>query len=234
LFIYNGGESDVWVETLIDNLNSSDFHKIKMIECVDALEEEDVIETDGHKHHHLDEGGTAEYDEHVWTSPQNAADITRAIGQAMAEIDQAAAELYQGNAEAYAKELESLDGRFEAFFDNAASRTIVFGDRFPLRYFAERYDLDYYAAFPGCGTQTEPSAATVAFLTEKVSAEQIPTIWYIEFSNHLVADCIAEATQTRTAMFHTCHNVTKAEMDSGATYRSLMEENLETLRQYFT
>ena len=112
-------------------------------------------------------------------------------------------------------------------------RTIVFGDRFPLRYFAEAYELDYYAAFPGCGTQTEPSAATIAFLTEKVRNEAIPTVWYIEFSNHLVADSIAEATGTRTAMFHTCHNVTRAEMDSGATYLSLMENNLETMKACF-
>ena len=110
---------------------------------------------------------------------------------------------------------------------------MVFGDRFPLRYFAAAYDLEYYAAFPGCGTQTEPSAATIAFLTEKVRREQIPVVWYIEFSNHLVADCIAEATGPRTAMFHTCHNVSKAEIESGATYVSLMERNLETLRHFF-
>ena len=107
---------------------------------------------------------------------------------------------------------------------------MVFGDRFPLRYFAEEFDIDYYAAFPGCSTQTEPSAATIAFLTDKVRQEHIPTVWYIEFSNHLVADSIAEATGTKTAMFHTCHNVSQEEMDSGATYLSLMEGNLETLR----
>ena len=129
--------------------------------------------------------------------------------------------------------LEELDQAFEAFFDAQAERTIVFGDRFPLRYFAEEYDLDYYAAFPGCGTQTEPSAATIAFLTEKVRQEQIPAVWYIEFSNHQVADSIAEATGAKTAMFHTCHNVTQEELDGGATYLSLMTENLETLRQNF-
>ena len=91
--------------------------------------------------------------------------------------------------------------------------------------------MDYYAAFPGCSTQTEPSAATIAFLTDKVKGEHISTVWYIEFSNHLVADSIAEATGTKTAMFHTCHNVSRAELDSGATYLSLMEGNLETLRE---
>jgi zinc transport system substrate-binding protein len=100
-------------------------------------------------------------------------------------------------------------------------------------YFAKEYGLDYYAAFPGCGTQTEPSAATIAFLTEKVQSENIPTVWYIEFSSHLVADSIAEAAGVQTAQFHTCHNVTQAELDAGATYVSLMEGNLEALRENF-
>ena len=111
---------------------------------------------------------------------------------------------------------------------------MVFGDRFPLRYFVERYGIEYYAAFPGCSTQTEPSAATIAFLTEKVETEGIGTVWYIEFSNHLVADSIAEAAGAETALFHTCHNVTQEEMDGGATYVSLMEGNLERLRTAFS
>ena len=200
----------------------------------------------GHDHDHEDEHGeepeadshglgeVTGMDEHVWTSPANAAAITLAIGEKLAELDSAHGETYREHAKAYAAELMDLDGQFEAFFDAQPSRTIVFGDRFPLRYFAERYELDYYAAFPGCGTQTEPSAATIAYLTEKVRTEQLPTVWYIEFSNHLVADCIAEATGTQTAMFHTCHNVSKAEIESGATYLSLMERNLETLQQYFS
>ena len=75
-----------------------------------------------------------------------------------------------------------LDGAFEDFFAGVEDPVLVFGDRFPLRYFAERYGIEYYAAFPGCSTQTEPSAATIAFLTEKVETEHIGTVWYIEFS----------------------------------------------------
>ena len=57
-------------------------------------------------------------------------------------------------------------------------------------------------------------------------------VWYIEFSNHLVADSIAEAASAETAMFHSCHNVSRQELEGGATYVSLMEGNLKTLRMY--
>ena len=179
-------------------------------------------------------GAVVGMDEHVWTSPRNAAEITMEIGHHLAELDPDNSQTYLANAESYAAEIHVLDQKFETFFESLPHRTIVFGDRFPLLYFADRYELDYYAAFPGCGTQTEPSAATIAFLTEKVQNENIPTVWYIEFSNHLVADSIAEATERQTAMFHTCHNVTRAEMDAGATYLSLMEQNLKALQEKLT
>ena len=244
LFIYLGGESDAWVDTILEAVEPTGA-VMRMVDCVELLEEEAVEgmqalpghdhdheeheEHDGHEDHDL--GRIKEYDEHVWTSPRNAEAITLAIGEQLAELDGAHAPAYRENAAAYAAELRRLDGEFTAFFESLPDRTIVFGDRFPLRYFAEEYGLNYYAAFPGCSTQTEPSAATIAFLTDKVKVQQISTVWYIEFSNHLVADSIAEATGTKTAMFHTCHNVARADVEGGATYVSLMEENLQTLRK---
>lgn len=287
LFLYLGGESDVWVDTILSAVEPKG-QVLRMVDCVELLEEahvegmqlapghdheghghgadeacaeetlhihdeaeEDILhKTHDHEEHpaeahpqdahliheetdplHL--GAVVGMDEHVWTSPRNAALITLEIGHHLAELDDANAETYQTNAAAYAAELDDLDRRFQDFFESQPHRTIIFGDRFPLLYFAERYALDYYAAFPGCGTQTEPSAATIAFLTEKVRKEDLSTVWYIEFSNHLVADSIAEATGRQTALFHTCHNVTRAEMEAGATYLSLMENNLETLKACF-
>ena len=238
LFLYLGGESDTWVDTILESVEMGG-EILRMVDCVPLLEEETVegMETygDGHDHDHegddLGLGEVVGYDEHVWTSPKNAAAITRAIGAKLGEIDPAHADVYAADGAAYAAEIEQLDERFADFFAGVEDRTMVFGDRFPLRYFAEEFDIDYYAAFPGCSTQTEPSAATVAFLTDKVRQEQISTVWYIEFSNHLVADSIAEAAGAGTAMFHTCHNVSPEDLASGATYLSLMEQNLETLRK---
>ena len=79
-----------------------------------------------------------------------------------------------------------------------------------------------------------PAAATIAFLTDKVKSEHISTVWYIEFSNHLVADAIAEAAGAGTAMFHSCHNVSPEELAGGETYVTLMEGNLERLRERMT
>ncbi|WP_298019787.1 metal ABC transporter substrate-binding protein [uncultured Dysosmobacter sp.] len=239
LFLYLGGESDTWVDMILENIETHGT-VMRMVDCVDLLEEETVEgmqaelghDHDGHEDHDHGLGEVVGMDEHVWTSPRNAAKITQDIGAALAALDAENAEIYRANAGRYAGEIDGLDRDFTSFFQSRPDRTIVFGDRFPLRYFAEAYDLDYYAAFPGCSTQTEPSAATIAFLTDKVERDHIPTVWYIEFSNHLVADSIAEAARVETARFHTCHNVSREELDNGATYVSLMRENLETLKTH--
>ena len=238
LFLYLGGESDAWVDTILSAIEPEG-ECLRMVDCVDLLEEQTVEGMQGghdHEHEHEEDhdhlGEVVGMDEHVWTAPRNAAAVTRTIGERLSALDPAHAGDYESRAAAYAAQLEDLDREFSAFFDSRPNRTIVFGDRFPLLYFADAYDLDYYAAFPGCGAQTEPSAATVAFLLDKVQTEGLPTVWYIEFSNHLVADSIAEAAGVETAQFHTCHNVSKADLEAGATYLSLMENNLETLRRY--
>lgn len=235
LFIYVGGESDTWVDTILESLDQP-VETLRMMDCVELLEEETVegMTVRGHDHdgdHGHGEGQAVDLDEHVWTSLPNAARIVESIGERAAALDPAHAEAYQENLEDYTARIMALDGEFRDFFGTVENRTLVFGDRFPMRYFAEEYGLTCYAAFPGCSTQTEPSAATVAFLTEKLMEEKLSTVYYIEFSSHLVADGIAEAAGVGTALLHSCHNVSQADLDGGVTYVSLMEQNLRTLRE---
>ncbi|HBV52220.1 MAG TPA: zinc ABC transporter substrate-binding protein, partial [Clostridiales bacterium] len=97
-------------------------------------------------------------------------------------------EVYEENAAAYIAELNALDEAFRSFFETVENKTLIFGDRFPLIYFTEEYGLEYYAAFPGCAEHSEPSAAAIALLIEKIKEEKVSTVYYIEFSNHNIAD----------------------------------------------
>ena len=224
LFLYTGGESDTWVEEILDSMDTPVL-SLRMMDCVNVMEEELVAGMQAE-----DEADEKEYDEHVWTSPKNAILIVRGILDLLSEIAPEYSQTFSANAESYVTQLTQLDQDFTDFFAGVTNKMLLFGDRFPLRYFADAYGLTYYAAFPGCNMETEPSAATIAFLIDKVKEEKISTVFYIEFSNHRVADSIAEATKTRTALFHCCHNVSKEELEAGATYLSLMRQNLETLK----
>ncbi len=235
LFVYVGGESDSWVNEILESMDTP-IVSVKMMDFVNIVEEELVegMEEESHDAEAAASNEAAEeeveYDEHVWTSPKNAIAISQGIAATLADIDSDNADLYTANSDAYTAQLTELDTAFSDFFSTVSKKMLIFGDRFPLRYFVEEYGLDYYAAFPGCSADAEPSAATVAFLVDKVKSENISTVFYIEFSNHLVADSIAEATGAKTALFQSCHNVSQADLDAGATYVSLMYQNLETLK----
>ncbi len=227
LLVGNGGESEAWLDTLLDGAEGG-FRTLRMLSCVDALEEE---EKEGMQDLHEAEGDGPEYDEHVWTSPRNAAAICRAICAELCALDGEGAESYRANCERYCAELEKLDAAFRETVEKGRLRTLVFADRFPVRYFVEEYGLDYYAAFPGCADDAEPSARTVAFLIDRVREQRIPAVLYIEYSDQKMADVVCEDTRCGKCLFHSCHTVSAADLAEGATYLKLMWSNVESVRE---
>ena len=182
------------------------------------------VDHDGHEEE-------IEYDEHIWTSPVNAMKLVDVIGDTLAEADPAHADTYHQGAENYKKELEEIDSGFREVSANRKRNMIVMGDKFPFRYLADEYQLDYRAAFSGCSSDTEPSAKTIAYLIDKVKEEQIPAVYYLELSSHRVAEIIGEETGAEPLLLHSCHNVTRAQFDAGITYAGLMRQNIENLRK---
>lgn len=257
VFIYTGGENDVWVEDILSSMPDSDCLTLKLVDCVDTVEEEHVEgmkESAGHTHadpdseaqadgedadedhDHADESeeeahSVHEIDEHVWTSPVNAALIVEQIKEVLIEADPSNRAAYEENAAAYEAELSELDREFREVTENAQGNLLIFGDRFPFRYFADEYGLDYYAAFPGCAGDTEPSAATMAFLIDKVKEENVPAVLKMELSNADIANAIAEATGTEVKVFYSCHNLSADDFENGETYLSMMQKNVETLKE---
>ena len=225
VFIYVGGESDVWVEDILSSVDNPDMKIVRLIDCTEELYHEEHKE--GMEHDH---GAEDEYDEHVWTNPRNAAIICEKIAEALCAVDTENADKYNENLSAYKAELTSLDEAFKKIVAEGNRKTLVFGDRFPLIYFVKAYGLDYYAAFPGCAADTEPSGATVAFLINKVKEENIPVVFHIELSTGKIADTICEATGAAKMQFNACHNVTKADLEAGVSYLDLMWDNVEALK----
>lgn len=228
LFIYVGGESDKWVEDLLGSSSGKPRKMIALMDCVDKLEEEIVEGMEAEKEHDSDE---VEYDEHVWTSPKNAVKISKRICSELKELDPANADLYEKSTNDYSKKLSALDEQFRKTVEAGKRNVMVFGDRFPFKYFADAYGLRYFAAFPGCSGETEPSAATVAFLIDKVKEESIPVVFVIEFSGGKIADTICESTGAKKLLMHSCHNVTNEQFEGGVTYLELMQQNVINLEE---
>ena len=218
LVICVGGVSDVWVERLLE---SNDINKIVILKLIGAVEPLDVADGDGHGHD--------EYDEHIWTSPVNAALMAEAITAALCGLDPENAAAYRAKCDKYTRELSTLDAEIRDIINNSAKKLLIVADSFPFLYFTHDYGLDWLAAIPGCGEHADPTAAAMAALIDAVNDNGATVIFHTERGPTAVTKTICEETGAEAVLLHSCQNVTRGEFESGETYLSLMRGNLENL-----
>ncbi len=183
---------------------------------------------DDKEHHHDEE---PELDEHVWTSPKNAVLIVQALEKTLSSLDKEKESIFKKNTDEYVEKLNKLTADFQEVIDSAKRKEIIVGDRFPFLYFVKDFGLTYYAAFPGCATETEANPATVAFLIDKVKEDQIPVVFHIELSDERMSRSIAEATGAKNELLNAVHNISDAQFKAGITYIDLMEHNVMVLKE---
>lgn len=233
LFLYVGGESDGWVDDALKNAPNKERKVIRLLDVLgdSAKAEETVAGMQEEEHDHEEE---AEYDEHIWLSLKNAQVLVAAISEALQESDPARKDTYAANAAAYVEKLSALDGEYRAAVDSGKHKTLLFGDRFPFRYLADDYGLDYCAAFPGCSAETEASFETVSFLAGKMDALGLPCVLTIEGTQHKIAETIVQNTAQKNQQVLTMDSmqaVTANDAASGVSYLSIMEKNLSVLKK---
>jgi zinc transport system substrate-binding protein len=239
VFIYTGDEMEPWVSKILDSLDSDvmivDLSKnitLDKVEDHDHEEEEDdaYLHEDESEEEHKDDHVHA-YDPHIWTNPLNAKIMVEDITAALSEVDEENKDTFESNAKEYLDSLDQLDQDIREAVKQAKRKEVVFGGRFAFHYFFEEYGLDYIAAYDSCSSETEPSAKTIATIIDKVKEDRIPVVFYEEFANPKVAESIASATGAKTLLLHSCHNVSTDDYKNGATYISLMYQNLENLKE---
>ena len=232
LFVYVGGESDGWVEGALKSAANKDRKVINLLEILgDSVKEEETVEGMQEEEEDHEE---KEYDEHVWLSLKNAKTLVGAISAALQEIDPDNKDAYAANAEAYGQKLSALDAEYQKAVSAGTYRTLLFGDRFPFRYLVDDYGLSYYAAFAGCSAESEASFETVSFLSRKVDEGKLPCVLTIEGAQHKIAETIVQNTAGKNQKILTMDSMqstTSQDVANGTTYLSLMEKNLDVLKE---
>lgn len=219
LFVYVGGESDAWVDDALKQAKNKDMQVVNLLDVLgNSVKEEEE----------------PEYDEHVWLSVKNAEVLSKAIADALEKADPDHKDIYQENASAYSEKLKDLDAKYQEVVDGASQKTLLFGDRFPFRYLVDDYGLSYYAAFVGCSAESEASFDTISFLANKVDELGLKDIMAIENSNQKIAKTIIENTKEKNQKIltlDTMQSTTSDDVKNGTTYLSVMEKNLEVLKE---
>ena len=258
LLIYIGGESEGWVERLINGseidasktLRLMDYVEVKPEEIVEGMDDngngnggdsEDRSGDGSNRDESGDDGngrdgedddndmGGGEDDEHIWTSPVNAKKMVMAIADKLAQIYPEKVNSFK--TDEYIEKLTKIDEEFRQIVARASKDVLIFGDRFPFRYFVDEYGLKYYAAFPGCAEQTEANGQTIGFLIDKAREIDTHTILKIELSSGTLAQTIADEVGAEVLTFNSAHNISKEDFDNGKTYVEIMEENTSVLEE---
>lgn len=221
LFIYNGGESDEWVDSILESLGDTEKPVVmKMTDYVKPLTEMDAD-------HHAED----EEDEHIWTSLDNAKTLVSKISDEVSKLDQKHKTVYNKNGLDYIEKISKVQSEIENTVNSSESKKIVVGDRFPLLYFATEFSLDWECAFPGCSTETEPSLDRLSKLTDTIEKDKIKTILKLEMSENKVADTLADETNTKVRTFYSAESVSKEDFANNITYVDLMERNNNALKE---
>lgn len=228
VFMYVGGESDEWVESVLES--NKNVRVVNLLEVLgDSVKLEEELEGVEHDHEH-DHEDEEEYDEHVWLSLRNAKKCVEAIKDVLCELDPTNMDRYKKNAEEYFEKLELLDQKYMEVVSNSKNNTLIFGDRFPFRYLVDDYNLNYYAAFVGCSTESEASFNTITFLAKKLDELGLTSILTIEGNNHKIAKTIIKNTENKNQEI-LIFNSMQGSILEGDTYLSIMEKNLEVLKK---
>ncbi len=223
IFIYVGGESDEWVKDLLKSIDTKKVKVVKLMDLADKRFEEDPQTKAKSK--------DLEYDEHVWTGPRNDIKILNGLNEIISEEDPYNSSLYKINTDNYISELREIDSEMWRIGDNLSRNILVFGDRFPFKYLVNEYNFNYYAAFPGCSSETEASSKTISNLIKIVKENNVPVIIRVDYSNGKIAKTIADETGAKVLTMYSGHNITEEEFNNGKTLIDIMKENIDVIKQ---
>lgn len=227
LFFYVSEHTETWVTQITSSLKNK---KVETVCIADGI----GIEVHGHNHseHHAhDHSDECTTDEHIWTNLEYASDMVDFLGKKIAEKDTANKDFYLENAKEYKNKILGLKADFEKMILSSKRKKIVSGSRFAMKNFTNEFGLDFTAAFDSCVDNTEPSAAVMAKITDKIKSENIPVIFYEELTEPKIARAVSLETGAKMLLLHSCHNVSSEELKNGETYLSLMTQNYNNLKE---
>ncbi len=232
IFIFGGGESEKWIE---DTLTLKDCNPdMKIINMMELLEGKIYIEEEKEgmqEDRHSKDEEESEYDEHVWLSLRNAMLVCTEITSVLSDSLPEQAEALNSNQIIYEEKLAALDKEYSELMLSSLQNTILVADRFPFRYLAEDYGIDYYAAFSGCSADAEASFETLVFLTECIEQNNLNTVFVLEGSDEKLAKAAIKNSKHGDCQILVLESMQaiRAKQADSTSYINIMKKNLNAL-----
>ncbi|HGF7697861.1 TPA: zinc ABC transporter substrate-binding protein [Enterococcus faecium] len=226
VFVYNSSDMEFFVDSLKDSVDSKQTLMIEAAKGIDRLESQEADEheesEEGHDHAY-------EYDPHVWLDPVLAIKEVRTIAGELGEKYPDKKEIFTKNADAYIKKLEALDQKYSEELKNATNRTFV-TQHAAFAYLANQYNLEQ-VAISGVSPDQEPTPSRLAELKEFVKKNNIKVIYFEENASSKVAETLSNETGVKLEVLNPLESLTNEQIKAGENYISVMEKNLEALKE---
>ncbi|MCC6346340.1 MAG: zinc ABC transporter substrate-binding protein [Nitrospirales bacterium] len=226
IFIYTNRFMEPWVDDILKGVVNRGLLVVNASEGLSLLK---GSAEGGHAPEGVYEQGHERVDPHVWLDFSNAARMVDTILAGFLQKDPAHGDMYRKNAGEYKKKLRALDEKFRDTLAGCRQKVLVSGGHSAFGYLARRYHLEYHAAY-GFSPDAEPTPGELAAIAGILKKKGLHTLFYEESTAPRVAETIAGETGATLLKLRAAHNVTREEMERGATFLSLMEENLAHLR----
>lgn len=216
IFVYNSNQLEKWAQ----KMEQVDPSKTKVVEAAAGIKL-----AKGAKN--SEEAG--ELDPHVWLDPVLAKQEVATIEKALAEKYPAKAAVFEQNQAKYDQKLDQLDHDYQTKLQGAKQRSII-TQHAAFGYLAKRYGLKQ-EAIAGLSPDQEPSPSRLASLKKYVKNHKIKLIYFEENTTSKVAKTLAEETGVKTAVLDPIEGIPQKEIQHGATYLSIMKQNLTNLKK---
>ncbi len=165
-------------------------------------------------------------DPHFWLDPLRLADVADAVAERLSEIDPEGATAYAANLASLRADLESLDADMASGLSTCEHDELVVSHE-AFGYLANRFGL-LQVGISGLSPESEPSALTLAEVTDFVTTHDVTTIFTEVLVDPAVAETVAKETGATVAVLDPVEGITSD--SAGQDYLAVMRANLAALR----
>lgn len=180
-------------------------------------------QADGHHH------GDLTVDPHTWVSPKSALIMAENIYKAFVQVDGANRAHYEANYRELAERLKALDERYTRELAGLPKRDIVVSHA-AFGYLCRDYGLNQVAIM-GLSPEAEPRAQDLLAVKRFVEERGVKVIFFEELVSDRLARTLAKEAKVGTLVLNPLEGLTPEQEKAGETYLTLMERNLEHLKQ---
>jgi zinc transport system substrate-binding protein len=176
------------------------------------------------------EAQTSKFDPHIWLDFDNAQRMIDKIASAFVRKDSKNSDYYKNNAHEYKLKLKTLDKKYRQELKKCKTKVILHAGHWAFAYLAKKYDLKYMAAYT-VSMEAEPLPQNIFALVEEIKKLNLSYIYYEDFIAPRLAQTIAQETGVGLLKLNNGHDISKNDINNGATFISLMEDNLVNLKK---